>query len=108
MEESVSASDDDEERKTSYTYTYYPVFEYSAYGRSITKKSLFGTGKPRYNIGDELTVLFNPQEIEDYYIPDDKGGNKAGVIFLWFGLFMVALAILVFLGLGYGILEIPD
>ena len=86
--------------------TYFPVFQYVANGQHINHKSLFGTSRTKFKIGDEVTVLYNPANVDEHYVEEDKKGNNGGIVFLVFGVLMsISVIILIFL-VGHGLVEV--
>ena len=81
-------------------YTYFPVIEYQAGDRTITKRSnsdssskfSFSIGgasvsssKSKYNINDSIDIMYNPDNVEEFIIKGDKGPNFIGIFFIFLG-----------------------
>ena len=91
------------------TNRYYPVFEYSANGRAISYKSPFAAEKSKFKAGQEIIVFYNPQDVEQHYVQEEKIGNKkSGIIAVIFGVIFIAVAIWTFFGIGYGLVELAE
>jgi hypothetical protein len=58
--------------------TLYPVFQYIAGGRMIKKKSSWGGFG--FAIGQEVTIFYNPENVEEYYVKDGAKSAK----FFWY------------------------
>lgn len=48
--------------------TYYPVLGYVMNGREVNSKSSQGYKNEKYSIGDDLLILYNPNNLEKCYI----------------------------------------
>ncbi|MCH5282006.1 MAG: DUF3592 domain-containing protein [Lachnospiraceae bacterium] len=70
---------------------WYPVFEYYVNGISIMRKSHFGTSKPAFQIGQPVTVFFNPAKPEEYYVKEEKTSSLLLKIFLIVGIVLGAI-----------------
>ena len=83
-------------------YTYYPVIRYEAGGRTITKQSSSGSSSSsklsvgggitlsanhsKYSINDSITVLYNPDDVEEFIIEGEKNNSSiVGIIFIVLG-----------------------
>ena len=86
----------------------YPVFEYSADGRTINYRSILDDGKSKFKVGQEVTVFYNPQDVEQHYVQEEKIGNKSGIIVVIGGVIFIAVVIFTFFGVGYGFLELAE
>lgn len=64
---------------------YYPVFEYSIGGQVYRKVSGIGFNKPKLNVGQSVTIYYDPERPEKYYAQEYKFGKNVGSIFLWVG-----------------------
>ena len=54
---------------------YYPVFQYWANGEMITIEH--NVSPSPYQVGDQVEMLYNADDPQQYYIPDSAGGNWA-------------------------------
>lgn len=68
-----------------FRYTYYPVIEYKAGEKTISKKSSDGSNQSKYKIGDKLDILYNPNKVEEFIIKGDNGSNIIGIVFIALG-----------------------
>ena len=71
----------------------YPVFEYQAKGKTVVIQH--NVSPSPYEIGDQLELLYNQNNPEQYYIPHTSGGNW---VFLFGGVFFFLM------GLGFTVL----
>lgn len=79
-------------------FYWYPVIRYWAEGREIEKTMSFGqAGSPRYPVGAEVTVFYQPEDPKNCYIENDNTTGLVSAVFLCVGLGLL------FLGLLFGI-----
>ena len=77
-----------------YTYTYYPVIEYKAGDKTVSKKSETGYGnKDKYKVGDKIDILYDPNKIDDYIIKNDKSSNIIGIVFIAVGVIVTGIGV---------------
>ena len=67
------------------TYTYYPVIEYQVGERAITQKSSSGQYPPKYKVGQQVEIYYNPNDVEEYIIKDDSTTKYLGIGFVVLG-----------------------
>lgn len=72
--------------------TYAPVFQYYADGRRITKESSISSGA-KLEIGRAVTLFYNPNKVEEYYVLEEKAAQYSGFIFLIIGIIFIVVAI---------------
>ncbi len=89
IQERWSHDDDD----SSSHLVYYPVFQYWANGEMITIEH--NVSPSPYQVGDQVEMLYNADNPQQYYIPDSAGGNWA---------FLLGGALFFVMGLGFIIL----
>ncbi len=93
-EESVSTeTDNDGNTKKTTRINYYPVFQYIVDGKIIEKKSTTGTNRPRFTEGQNINVLFNPNNPEQFYVVEDKASGRFGIYFMLFSLVIIIFGI---------------
>ena len=90
----VEESTEEEDGLTRTVYTYFPVIEYNARDKIVSKKSNTGSNSEKYNIKDRVDILYNPNNIEEYIIKGDKTGNILGVVFIVAGIVVVVIGII--------------
>jgi hypothetical protein len=93
----VSSTDKDQTR---YSYMYYPIFSYSVNGKKYENKSRIGTNRKRFQVGEMVTVFYNPSEPGQYYVAEDQAAKRGPYYFLGFGILIVIIfiGVLVFMG----------
>lgn len=73
---------------------YYPVFEYYAGGLMRRVTSSFGSNPGRYQIGEEVELLYNPDKPEQFWSERDAKMMKLVCgIFIGFGVFFLIMGI---------------
>lgn len=67
----------------------YPIFQYKAEGKTVRIRH--NVSPTPYKSGEQVEILYNPADPEQYYIPHSSGGNWAfvlgGVFFFCMGAF---------------------
>ena len=78
---------------------YMPVFQYIVNGQTITQTSSLASKPKKYEIGDKVELHYNPDNVNEYYVPG-YNSSKLGIIFILAGLGFLALIIAkgIFLG----------
>lgn len=83
-----------------YSYTWYPVYEYTVDGQQITKKSNIGNGETRFEKGQQVTLYYNPDNLEEIYVPEENAESLAalfkvmGTVFLIVGFIPLVVGII--------------
>jgi len=81
---------------TSSTTQYYPVIRYvTAEKEWVTKKYEVTGGLNLYKVGDKVTVVYDPDEIEHFIIDDGKT-KWLGPVFITVGIALILGAIIYF------------
>ncbi|WP_455649236.1 DUF3592 domain-containing protein [Enterocloster citroniae] len=75
-----------------HTSSWYPVYEYWTGNQKIQKKSHIGGIKNTFKIGQDVNLLINPKNPEEFYNPTDQAGTLKKV-FLVVGLILVCCSI---------------
>ena len=57
------------------SFLYYPVIEYKAGDKEVKQKMDSGSSNPAYNIGDKLTILYNPNKIDEFIVKGEKSSK---------------------------------
>ena len=90
MEESLES----DEYGTHTIYTYYPIIEYKAGDKTVTKQSENGSsGQSDYKLNDKIDILYNPQNVEEFIIKGDNSNNILGIIFIVAGVIAAGVGI---------------
>lgn len=84
-ENTETETDAEGHRSTRTSVTYYPVFRYTLRGRTFEPVSSTGTGRPRFTEGQAVTVCYDPDNPEQFYIEGDKAPGRFGIFFALFG-----------------------
>lgn len=78
---------------TSTTYSYYPIIEYKVKDETIKGEGTTGSNPPKYNAGDTLDILYNPNNVREFMIKGDKSSNIFGIVFIVAGALITVLGI---------------
>lgn len=80
----------------SHSHSYYPVFQYTtASGQSVCKQYNFGTNPPKYKVGQNVEICYDPQKCNVFYVSNDKISKTFALIFGLIGAGMIAIAVIV-------------
>lgn len=82
---------------TDNTRSKHPVFEYYADGLNYTMESGVGTSVMKLAVGQSVTVHYNPQIPNQYFVEEYTLGKKVGVIFLLVGGACIVIGITIFI-----------
>lgn len=75
---------------------YHPVIEYQLpSGEIMTVESNFGSSPPKYSIGQEVYILYDPNKPDYFYIADDNTAKILVTVFGSIGIGMISVGILV-------------
>ena len=85
------------ETENQYTYTYYPVIEYQVGDRIISQKSRTGQYPPKYQVGEQVEIYFNPNNVEEYFIKGDSTPKFLGIGFIILGTIAVVVGFFAFI-----------
>lgn len=93
-EEKVSTETDSDghTRKTT-SINYFPKFQYLVDGKTFEKESTVGTNRPRFTKGQDINVMFNPSNSEQFYVVEDKEAGRFGIYFMIFGAVILIIGI---------------
>ena len=80
----------DDEWETTYT----PVFEYSAEGQTLTTRSPFDGSSAGFEIGEAVTVFYDPYDVTQYYVLEDQRPGTTAAVFTWVGAVLALLGLL--------------
>lgn len=78
-----------------HSVTWYPIYEYTTGGKTVRRHSAVGGDKERYTVGKQVTLMVNPQNVEEYYNPEDPMGFLVKI-------FLVVGAVLLIAGFSAG------
>ena len=73
------------------TVSWFPVYEYVVREKRIRKRSHLGSAQQDFYIGQEVTIYVNPENVNEFYCPQEKTG-KLRVIFLLIGILLIIMA----------------
>ena len=75
------------------TKVYYPEFTYQVYDKTYKQKAPFSSMKKEYEVGQEITIHYDPKDPNVYYVGEELKISKRGGIFC-----LIIGLVLVFLG----------
>ncbi|MBQ7521687.1 MAG: DUF3592 domain-containing protein [Clostridia bacterium] len=76
--------------------SWHPVIQYTTMtGEMIKKVSAYGTNPPKYSAGDTVHIHYNPKKTDEFYLSDDKVGKIVRIVFMWVGIGMIFIGVLV-------------
>ena len=76
--------------------SWHPVIQYTtATGETVERKSAYGTNPPKYSVGDTVHIHYNPKKTDEFYLPDDKVRKIVQIVFMWVGIGMICIGVLV-------------
>lgn len=76
-----------------YTYYFHPVFEYNIGELKFVKKSSIGTSEQKYAIGQDVEILYNPENYHEYYVVGDNKQKRLAIIFTIVGIIVIIISI---------------
>jgi len=94
VEQEIDYSTDDDGH-TRATKMYYPVFTYLANGGTYVNRSATGRSSTKLQVGMNVTVFYNPDNPDQYYVAEDKASASAGAVFCIFGAAAVIIGIVI-------------
>lgn len=96
ISERESISDDYTDR------IYYPVIEYQVGERTISQKSRSGQNTRKYDVGQQVVIYYNPNNVEEYFIKGDSSSQFIGIVFIVIGS-VVAVSVVIFVFIGHAV-----
>jgi hypothetical protein len=81
-------------RDGEYTLSWYPVIEYNVGELKFTKESPYGSYQPKYTIGQDIEVYYNPEDYDEYYIAGDSLPKTLATILTVVGIVAISIAII--------------
>lgn len=76
-------------------FLYYPIIEYKAGETTVRERLSRGSGSPAYDVGDKITVLYNPDDADEFIVKGEKTSSVFSIVFMVLGLLVT----------GYGVKE---
>lgn len=52
--------------------SWFPVFSYRVNGEVITERSKLGHEKKIFEVGQKVTLFYNPENVREYYVPEEN------------------------------------
>ena len=85
----------DSEGYTSVTYS--PQIEYKVGEQLVTAKGNSSSNASDYTIGEQIQIMYNPNNIEEYMIKGDRSSLLGGIIWIVLGTIILLVGIVKFL-----------
>ncbi len=63
-------------------YTWYPVFQYEVNGKEMKERAGYGSPKNKFYIGQNVTVCYNPERYNEFWIKEEKGLGLPGIFLI--------------------------
>ena len=76
MKQELSSDDDGT------SYMYYPIIEYKAGNDTVRITMSTGSNIPKYQIDDEITVLYNPKKTKEFIVKGEKTLSIFSIVFV--------------------------
>ena len=74
------------------TKVYFPEFKYEVYDKVYNQKAPFASMKKEYQVGQEVTIHYDPKNPDIYYVGEElKISKRGGIICLFIGLALTLL-----------------
>ena len=77
------------------TYTYFPVIEYQVGDRTISQRSRSGQTPPKYQVGDQVEIYYNPNDVEEFIIKGDLTPKYFGIGFTVIGAIVAVIGVII-------------
>jgi hypothetical protein len=76
-----------------YSSSWHPVFEYNIGELKFIKESPYGSSQSKYAIGQDVEIYYNPEDYNEYYVPEDNLPKTLATIFSIVGIGAIIIAI---------------
>ena len=74
------------------TKVYFPEFRYNVYDKTYTQKAPFSSMKNPYQVGQEITIHYDPKDPDIYYVGEElKISARGGIICFGIGMALIFL-----------------
>ena len=65
---------------TSNSYSYYFTYKYDADGEKVEQESKIGSSRKCFAKGDRVKLYYNPKDVRQIYVPDDKTESIGSIL----------------------------
>ena len=97
--ESISHSTGKGKRTGRRRVSYRPIFTYSVEGVEYVQQSIIGSSRPKFNVGQSVTVFYDPSSPKRFYVLEEGKSTVAGICFVAVGVvIMIATPFLDYMG----------
>ena len=76
-----------------YSIIYYPVIEYQAGDTTVKQMSNTGQYPPKYKVGDQITIYYNSDNVQEFLIKGDASANLGGILAVVLGTIAVVIGL---------------
>ncbi|MCR5836660.1 MAG: DUF3592 domain-containing protein [Lachnospiraceae bacterium] len=80
-----------------YDTGWHPVFEYTVGDETIVKESKFGNSEPQFKDGQLVTVHYNPNKHDEFYVEEEKVHRVLSYVFTAVGAISLSAGIILFI-----------
>ena len=77
------------------SYIYYPIIEYKINDTAVLATMRTGSSMPAYNFGDTITILYNPNNTQEFIIKGDVSSNIMSYVMIGLGVLITGYGIFV-------------
>lgn len=85
--------------------TYAPVFAYTYNGENYIRQSNSSSYPPKFFEGEEVEILLNPENPEQYYAPEDDTIKILYIVFISLGSLFMIFPLILLIGISSGKLQ---
>ena len=87
MKQEISTDDDGS------SYIYYPIIEYKVDDNTIRATMDSGSSVVKYDIDEEINILYNPDKPKEFIIKGEKSSSIIGIVVMAVGTLVTVLGI---------------
>lgn len=81
--------------------TCFPVYKFSCDDKQVVIKNDVSVNPARMRVGKVVNLYYNPEDVREIYVPEERAGSSAGVFKLMSIMLMIVAIILVGLGIWF-------
>ena len=73
--------------------SYVPQIEYQIGEQLVSVKGKGSSNASEYQVGDEIEIKYNPENVQEYIIKGDNSANIGGIIWICIGIIVLLIGI---------------